>query len=110
MICRCLKCGKNQLHYKGSKNGESAGTFNRLKSEINALSVLTLSRRLSSNTLCIDCMKELLMWLTDRDAHVQIEYMTGSGSKMDTPAVQSQLHERRVAEALAAPAVADLPM
>jgi hypothetical protein len=55
-------------------------------------------------------MKELLMWLTDRDAHVQIEYMTGSGSKMDTPAVQSQLHERRVAEALAAPAVADLPM
>lgn len=110
MICRCLKCGKDELHYKGSKSGESVMTFNRLKSEIEALSVLKLNRRSTSNTLCIDCMKELLMWLKDKDAHVQIERMTSSGSKRDTPAVQSQLHERRVAEALAAPVVADLPM
>jgi hypothetical protein len=94
MNITCRKCGRNELIYHGSKTGEKVATYIRLKAEINGLLVLALN----SKTLCIRCMREILVWLTDGDAHVRVERKAVPGPKRDTRAVLLQRERIRFAQ------------
>jgi hypothetical protein len=77
MVNRCGKCGRNELIYRGHKTGENAAASIRLKEEINSIRAITLN----GNTFCMVCMKELLRWLTDEDAHVRVASKPGKETK-----------------------------
>jgi hypothetical protein len=97
VIVRCLKCGKNELHYKGCKTGETAKTVKLLRQEIHELLGLDLNRGSFKHSLCIDCMNELLIWLKDKDAHVRLERKIGAQTQW-SEAVQLQRERDRFAK------------
>jgi hypothetical protein len=68
MVLRCSKCKATHEYHKGPVTGGSTGKYLRLKREINESGILSPGRR----KLCIDCMKELLLWMKDKTAHVHV--------------------------------------
>jgi hypothetical protein len=69
MICRCSKCKETHEYHQGKVTGGTTGKYLWLKKEINESGILSLH---GHRRLCIECMKELLLWMKDRKAHVHV--------------------------------------
>ncbi len=72
MTFNCLRCGKDGEYHKGKITGGTTGKFYALKQKVNNSKVVTLNR-LPGNQLCIECLEELLAWLTDKKPGVQVK-------------------------------------
>ena len=72
MICNCRRCGNHREYHKGRKTGGTTGQYHELRKRINTSHILKFDTE-PFPRLCIDCMRELLLWLSKKDAHVQIK-------------------------------------
>jgi len=71
MLITCSKCKNRFEYHTGPVTGGSTGKYLRLKKEINESGILSLH---GHRKLCIVCMKEMLLWMKDKKAHVHVVF------------------------------------
>ena len=81
MKFNCIRCGSHGEYHLGPKTGGSTAEYLGLRNEINQSGIISLSLH-RSNELCIPCMKELLLWIENREAQVHRGGKHGLKSQM----------------------------
>jgi hypothetical protein len=67
---KCSRCKEKGKEIRKTKNPDNKVVqYRGLMAKVNDSKIVALTPR---NSLCPNCLEELLTWLTDKDAHVQV--------------------------------------